>query len=48
MFDASYKFMGSGFTVDEPDGSVKIYFTQPGQSLDELRNQAQKTTLGES
>ncbi len=38
----AFEFMDSGTTINEPDGSVKIYFTQPGQSLDELRNEAQK------
>lgn len=46
VFGAS-PFMGSGFTIDEPDGSVKVYFTQPGQSIDELRREAEKTVLGE-
>lgn len=46
VFGAS-SFMGSGFTINEPDGSVKVYFTQPGQSIDELRREAEKTVFGE-
>jgi hypothetical protein len=38
-------FIGSGFTVAEPDGRVKVYFTQPGQSLTELRSEALEHTL---
>jgi hypothetical protein len=43
VIDATSQFMSSGFTLNEPDGSVKLYFTQSGQSLEELRNEAQKT-----
>jgi hypothetical protein len=34
-------FIESGFTINEPDGGVRVYFTQPGQSLSELRSEAQ-------
>lgn len=40
-------FIGSGTTIHEPDGSVKFYFTQPGQSLSELRSEAQEIVLGD-
>jgi hypothetical protein len=40
-------FIGSATTIHEPDGSVKVYFTQPGQSLSGLRSEAQKATLGD-
>lgn len=46
LFGAS-PFMGSGTAIHEPDGSVKVYFTPPGQSISELRSEAQKTTLGD-
>jgi len=39
--------MESGFTLNESDGSVRVYFTQPGQSLRELRSEAQESTLKE-
>lgn len=35
-------FIDSGFTINEPDGRVRVYFTQPGQSLSELRSEAQE------
>lgn len=39
-------FIESGFTVNEPDGRVKVYFTQPGgESLSDLRNEAQESAL---
>lgn len=40
-------FMGSGTTIHEPDGSVKVYFTPPGQSISELRSEAQEVALGD-
>ena len=40
-------FIDSGFTITEPDGSVRVYFTQPGQSLSELRREAQEVVLGD-
>jgi hypothetical protein len=41
-------FIGAGTTIHEPDGSVRLYFVQPGQSLSELRSEAQKAALGDS
>ena len=41
------QFMASGNTIHEPDGTVKVYFTQPGQSLSELRSEAQEVVLGD-
>jgi hypothetical protein len=38
-------FMESGFTLTEPDGSASVYFTQLGQSLDELHREAQESAL---
>jgi hypothetical protein len=38
-------FIESGFTINEPDGGVRVYFTQPGQSLSELRSEAQESAL---
>ena len=38
-------FIDSGFTINEPDGRVRVYFTQPGQSLSELRSEAHKSVL---
>jgi hypothetical protein len=38
-------FIEAGFTVNEPDGGVRVYFTQPGQSLNELRSEAQESAL---
>jgi hypothetical protein len=36
-------FMSSGTTIEDSDGRVRIYFTQPGQaSLSELQSEAQK------
>ncbi len=46
MIGAS-QFIGSGFTINEPNGSVKVYFTQPGQSLSELRSEAQEVAVGD-
>lgn len=40
-------FIESGFTIAEPDGGVKVYFTQPGESLSDLRSEAQEATLGD-
>lgn len=38
-------FIDSGFTINEPDGGVRVYFTQPGQSFSELRSEAQENAL---
>jgi hypothetical protein len=38
-------FIDSGFTINEPDGRVRVYFTQPGQSFSELRSEAQESAL---
>jgi hypothetical protein len=38
-------FIESGFTITEPDGGVRVYFTQPGQSFSELRSEAQESAL---
>jgi hypothetical protein len=38
-------FIESGFTLTEPDGQVRFYFTQSGQSLRELRSEAQESAL---
>ena len=38
-------FIESGFTITEPDGRVRVYFTQPGESLSELRSEAQESGL---
>jgi hypothetical protein len=40
-------FIDSGFTLTEPDGRVRVYFTQPGQSLSELRREAHESALRE-
>ncbi|MGH9894931.1 MAG: hypothetical protein ACREA0_23705, partial [bacterium] len=40
-------FIGSGTTIHEPDGSVRFYFTQPGQSLSKLRSEAREVVLGD-
>lgn len=34
-------FMGEGYVINGTDGSVKVYFAQAGQSLEELRTEAQ-------
>ena len=34
-------FVNEGFTVIQPDGRVRLYFNQPGQSLAELRGEAE-------
>ncbi len=34
-------FMNEGFTIIQPDGRVLLYFNQPGESIDELRDEAQ-------
>ena len=39
-------FIDSGFTLNEPDGRVRVYFTQQGQSLSELHSEAQAQVLG--
>ena len=39
-------FIESGFTINDPDGRVKVYFTQPGQSLSDLRSEAQESFPG--
>jgi hypothetical protein len=36
-------FMGSALSVPEPDGSVRVYFVQAGQSFSELQDEAQTT-----
>jgi hypothetical protein len=36
-------FMGAGTTIQEPDGRVRVYFVQPGQSLRALQSEAQTT-----
>jgi hypothetical protein len=41
-------FIDSGFTLNEPDGRVRVYFTQQGQSLSELRSEAQEQVLGKT
>src|SRR5581483_1915952 len=41
-------FIDSGFTINEPDGRVKVYFTQPGESLSDLRSEAQGSTFGDA
>jgi hypothetical protein len=46
FFGAS-PFIDSGFTINEPDGSVRVYFTQQGQSLSDLRSEAQESVLGD-
>lgn len=33
-------FLTEGFTIDEADGRVSVYFTRPGVSLGELRSEA--------
>jgi hypothetical protein len=38
----------SGTIFHEPDGSVRVYFVQPGQSFSELRSEAQEAALGDS
>ena len=45
FFGAS-PFIDSGFTINEPDGSVRVYFTQPGQSLSELAVKHKRSSLG--
>lgn len=40
-------FIGSGTTIHQPDGSVKVYFTPPGQSLSKLRREAKEVVLGD-
>jgi hypothetical protein len=40
-------FIGSGFTISESDGRVRVYFTPPGQSLSELRSEAQESAFGD-
>jgi hypothetical protein len=38
----AFPFMDAGTILQEPDGSVRVYFVQPGQSFSELRSEAQK------
>ena len=33
-------FTTDGFTVNQPDGRVLLYFTQPGVTIDEIRGDA--------
>lgn len=33
-------FMGQGFTIEEPDGRVLLYFTEAGQTLADLKQEA--------
>jgi hypothetical protein len=33
-------FVTDGFTINEADGRVSLYFARPGESLEELRNEA--------
>jgi hypothetical protein len=33
-------FTHEGFTIEEPDGRVKVYFTRSGQTLNGLRGEA--------
>lgn len=40
-------FINSGFTLTEPDGQVRVYFTQQGQSFRALRREAQEHALSE-
>jgi len=40
-------FIESGFTIKEPDGRVRVYFTQPGESLSDLRSEAQESALSD-
>ncbi|MGH8581897.1 MAG: hypothetical protein ACREWG_03735 [Gammaproteobacteria bacterium] len=37
-------FANEGFTLNEPDGRVSLYFTRPGESLEEFRSEARKAT----
>jgi len=34
-------FLNEGFTINQPDGRVLLYFNQPGESIEELRMNAQ-------
>jgi len=36
-------FESEGFTVNQPDGRVVLYFTRAGESLDNLRIEAEET-----
>lgn len=38
-------FANEGFTINEPDGRVTLYSTQPGVSLEDLRGEAQQTAM---
>jgi hypothetical protein len=38
-------FENEGFTVNEPDGRVALYFARPGESLEEIRNEAKDVNL---
>ncbi len=35
-------FVNEGFTIDEPDGRVTVYFTPPEVSLEDLRAEARQ------
>ncbi len=37
-----FSFAGSGFTLEDSDGQVKVYFTQPGQTFDDLQKEAEQ------
>lgn len=37
-----FSFAGSGFTLEDTDGQVKVYFTQPGQTFDDLQKEAEQ------
>jgi len=41
-----FSFADSGFTIEEPDGSVKLYFTRGNGALSDLRAEAQGLTGG--
>src|SRR5262245_44175353 len=47
QFVGASPFIDSAFTINEPDGSVRVYFTQPGQSVSELRREARESVLGD-
>jgi len=36
-------FVTDGFTINEADGRVSLYFARPGESLEELRSEAQNS-----
>lgn len=42
-------FLNEGFTINEADGRVALYFARPGESLDEVRSEAREAAqLGPS